>query len=253
MREQFGANAAFYVTHETHAKGASLQRLVEIVPFSPDWETLDIATGAGHTAFAMAPHVARVVATDITAEMLELTRQGATERGLDNVRTESAAAESPPFPNGSFDCIACRIAAHHFESIPAFLQGSARILKDTGYLVIIDNVTPEGAAGNFVNAFEKLRDPSHGRCLSMGQWQSALEDQDLVITHAEILRKRMKFGPWAARHDETVRGYLISMLDLAAGPARGFLQPRREEGELTFGLQEAFILARKSAAAVSSS
>ena len=245
VREQFGANARFYVTHEIHAKGASLQRLVDVVPFEADWQVLDIATGAGHTAFAMAPCVAQVTATDITPEMLKLTQEGAAERGLGNVQVETMAAERLSYPAESFDCITCRIAAHHFASISEFLAGCARTLKSQGQLVIIDNLVPEGVAGDFVNAFEKLRDPSHGQCLSLAQWQSALADQGFTVTHLEILGKRLKFEPWADRHDETMQVYLRAMLSLVPGLARGFLQPRLEDGQLTFGLQEGFMVARK--------
>ena len=248
VREQFGANARFYVTHATHAKGASLQRLVDVVPLEASWKALDIATGAGHTAFALSPHVAQVTATDITPEMLELTREGAAKRHLGNVLVEAAAAEDLKYLANSFDCITCRIAAHHFESIPDFLAGCGRILQDQGYLVIIDNVTPEGVAGDYVNAFEKLRDPSHGQCLSVNQWQTALAEHGFVLTHLEILGKRMQFEPWASRHDETVQGYLRSLLELAHGPVRGFLQPRWEDGHLTFGLQEGFMVARQQQA-----
>ncbi len=244
VREQFGTHARFYVTHETHAKGASLQWLVDAVPLAASWQVLDVATGAGHTAFALAPHVARVTATDITPEMLELTREGAAERDLDNVHVEMAAAEDLAYAADSFDCITCRIAAHHFDSIPAFLAGCGRILKAQGYLVLIDNVVPEGVAGDFVNAFEKLRDPSHRQCLSMGQWQAALAARDFALTHLEILGKRMNFGTWASRHDAIMQGYLRALLDLAPGPARGFLQPRQEDGQLTFGLQEGLMVAR---------
>ena len=248
VREQFGANARFYVTHATHAKGASLQRLVDVVPLEASWKALDIATGAGHTAFALSPHVAQVTATDITPEMLELTREGAAKRHLGNVLVEAAAAEDLKYLANSFDCITCRIAAHHFESIPDFLAGCGRILQDQGYLVIIDNVTPEGVAGDYVNSFEKLRDPSHGQCLSVNQWQTALAEHGFVLTHLEILGKRMQFEPWASRHDETVQGYLRSLLELAHGPVRGFLQPRWEDGQLTFGLQEGFMVARQQQA-----
>ncbi|MCP4428488.1 MAG: methyltransferase type 11, partial [Chloroflexi bacterium] len=72
VKEQFGANAAAYATSKPHAKGASLARLVELTRPQPDWQMLDVATAAGHTAFIFAPHVAHVWATDITPEMLAL-------------------------------------------------------------------------------------------------------------------------------------------------------------------------------------
>src|SRR6266849_4178603 len=74
VQEQFGATAAHYLTSKPHAKGKSLERLVELVQPQPAWRALDVATGAGHTAYAFAPHVARVWATDITEEMLALLK-----------------------------------------------------------------------------------------------------------------------------------------------------------------------------------
>ena len=70
---------------------------------------LDVATGAGHTALAFAPHVAKVTATDITEEMLAETRKLAESRGLANVKTLTANAEDLPFPDASFDLVVCRL------------------------------------------------------------------------------------------------------------------------------------------------
>ena len=151
---------------QPHAKGASLQRLVELVEPQPDWQALDIATAAGHTAFAFAPHVAHVRATDITPQMLTVAREQAATRGIGNVTVEHADADNLPYADGQFDLLTCRIAPHHFPDIGAFLRESVRVLRAGGILAVVDNVVPAGVAGDFVNAFEKLRDPSHGRCLS---------------------------------------------------------------------------------------
>lgn len=240
VQAQFGANAAFYVTHETHAKGASLVRLVEILPLRPEWEALDVATGAGHTAFALAPHVRRVLATDLTPEMLAEARQLGAERSITNVDFELARAEELPFDDSRFDLVTCRIAPHHFDSIPAFLARSRAVLKPGGSLAVIDNLVPDGSGGDYVNAFEKLRDPSHAACLSDRQWREALDAAGFELRHREVLSKRMKFGAWASRHDERMQGFLKSLLLAATTEARGLLQPRTEDGEFTFGLHEGF-------------
>src|SRR5262245_16989014 len=85
VQQQFGAHAAAYATSAVHAKGASLGRLVELVQPQRDWQVLDIATGAGHTAAAFAAHVARVIASDITDEMLEETKKLAAAKGFHNL------------------------------------------------------------------------------------------------------------------------------------------------------------------------
>src|SRR5262245_46291251 len=80
----FGKNAAEYLTSRPHAQGQSLERLVALINPQPDWHVLDVATGAGHTAYTFAPHVARVWATDITDEMLDLVRGEVAKRKLVN-------------------------------------------------------------------------------------------------------------------------------------------------------------------------
>ncbi|MEO0619799.1 MAG: methyltransferase type 11, partial [Pseudomonadota bacterium] len=67
-RHQFGVNAEKYATSAVHAKGASLAALVTAMAPEPDWRLLDVATAAGHTALAFAPHVAEVVAGDLTPQ-----------------------------------------------------------------------------------------------------------------------------------------------------------------------------------------
>ncbi|MGB6908009.1 MAG: methyltransferase domain-containing protein, partial [Methyloceanibacter sp.] len=92
-QQKFGAAAADYATSSVHAKGESLARLVELVAPEKGWRVLDVATGAGHTAFAFAPHVAKVTASDITDTMLAEAKKLAAARGLGNVKTIRAQAE----------------------------------------------------------------------------------------------------------------------------------------------------------------
>src|SRR5262245_40916879 len=110
VQQQFGAHAAAYATSAVHAKGASLGRLIELVKPQRHWRALDVATGAGHTAAAFAPHVAHVIAGDITAEMLEEAKKLAAARGLANMEAAVADAEALPFEDGRFDLVASRIA-----------------------------------------------------------------------------------------------------------------------------------------------
>src|SRR4051812_30238835 len=72
---QFGPVAQAYVTSTRHAEGADLQRLVELAAPRGNERMVDIATGGGHTALRFAPHVASVVAFDLTASMLKAARE----------------------------------------------------------------------------------------------------------------------------------------------------------------------------------
>ena len=245
VQEQFGANARTYITSQPHAKGASLQRLVELVEPQPDWQALDIATAAGHTAFAFAPHVSHVRATDITPQMLTVAREQTATRGIDNVTVEHADADNLPYADGQFDLLTCRIAPHHFPDIGAFLRESVRVLRSGGILAVVDNVVPAGVAGDFVNAFEKLRDPSHGRCLSIEEWLDGYTEAGLELTRHEILEKQMVFEDWAARHDPVMQSYLRALLWHGPPETHQFLHPRSEDSRTLFHLREGLFIGRK--------
>src|SRR5262249_7155193 len=139
VQKQFGSNAAAYATSGVHAYGESLARLVELTAPAWDWRVIDVATGAGHTAFAFSPHVAHVIASDITLEMLEQAARLAGERGLKNVETVVAPAESLPFDDASFDLVTCRLAAHHFPDPGRFVSEAYRVLKPSGSFGLVDN------------------------------------------------------------------------------------------------------------------
>src|SRR4029078_3466196 len=191
VQEQFGKTAAHYLTSKPHAKGKSLERLVELTSPKKDWRALDVATGGGPVAYTFAPHVARVWATDITQEMLDMVKAEAHKRGLANIRTAYAKAEALPFEDASFDLVTCRIAPHHFDSIPEFLSEVHRVLKPNGIFAVVDNVVPDGNVGDYINAFERFRDPSHLRAWTMEEWRAALKSAGFPVGHAAQLYKRM--------------------------------------------------------------
>jgi ubiquinone/menaquinone biosynthesis C-methylase UbiE len=144
-QRRFGAAAADYVISEVHAKGASLKRLAELTEPKSHWRVLDVATGAGHTALAFAPHVAKVTANDVTEEMLAETRKLAKARDLANVRTLFAKAEDLPFPDASFDLVVCRLAAHHFDDVAGSTAEAYRVLMPGGTIGIVDTLAPDTA------------------------------------------------------------------------------------------------------------
>jgi ubiquinone/menaquinone biosynthesis C-methylase UbiE len=246
VQEQFGATAQTYLTSKPHAQGKSLDRLIELTQPKPDWQVLDVATGAGHTAYAFAPHVARVWATDITEEMLALVRKETGKRGLTNVRVAHAKAEALPFEDDTFDLVTCRIAPHHFESIALFLDEARRVLKRGGTFALVDNVVPEGSVGDYVNAFERFRDPSHLRAWPMQEWRDAFAQHGFAIAHEEQLGKTMEFSSWAARHDATMQQLLRAMLAQATPDVAAVLAPQETKGDLTFRLSEGVFIARRA-------
>jgi len=246
VQEQFGKTAATYLTSRPHAKGQSLERLVALTSPQKDWRVLDVATGGGHVAYTFAPHVARVWATDITQEMLDMVKAEAAKRGLANVRTTYAKAEALPFEDATFDLVTCRIAPHHFDSIPEFLGEVHRVLKPSGTFALVDNVVPAGSVGDYMNAFERFRDPSHLRAWTMQEWRDALKKAGLAISHEEQIDKTMEFAAWAGRHDATMQALLRAMLVQVTPDVKAVLEPKGSGDELTFRLCEGLFVGKRA-------
>ncbi|MBC8098796.1 MAG: methyltransferase domain-containing protein [Armatimonadetes bacterium] len=201
-QQRFSQYAERYVQSTTHAVGADLQRLVELAQPQPTDLALDIATGGGHTALVFAPLVASVVAGDISAEMLVASRRNHIAKGALNLTYANTDAEKLAFADNSFDLVTCRIAPHHFPDVYRFVVECARVLKPGGRLVIMDQTVPEDdAAARYIDAFERLRDPSHHRIYSESEWRGTYLDAGLTIISSELTHKVANLLEWAVIQD----------------------------------------------------
>ncbi len=247
VQKKFGEAAADYASCAIHAEGPTLARLTELIVPEPTWRQLDIGTGAGHTALAFAPKLAKSTASDITPEMLAEVRRLAKERGLGNVVTRQANAQDLPFPDTSFHLVTCRLAAHHFAKPSAFVTEAARVLIPGGVFALVDNISPDDAdIAAAYNSFEKLRDPSHAAALSVRNWCALIDEAGLELMSAEVMDQDIGFDSWVARMrcSDDVIARLKEML--AAEPLCTLLRPRDTADGFTFTLREAIILARKA-------
>ncbi len=164
VRAQFEQAAAHYTTSPPHARGEDLAVLVEAAELRGDEQVLDVGCGAGHAALAFAPHVAQVVALDLSPAMLAQVAALAQERGVDNVIAREGDVERLPFPDGSFHRVISRYSAHHWPHPQQALAEIARVLRPGGQFLLSDTVGfPEPAQDTFLGAVELLRDISHVR------------------------------------------------------------------------------------------
>jgi len=231
-----------------HAKGESLDRLLALTAPKPDWRALDVATGGGHTALALAPHVREVIATDLTRPMLDAARAFIASKGVANVVFQEADAMSLPFGDAAFDLVTCRIAPHHFPDVPRFVREMFRVLRPGGIAVVIDNVVPEDStAAGFINEFETIRDPSHHWSHPESDWRSFFSAAGFQDLHVEPFRKARDYVLWLDTMSvaEPERAKLRVMLNTAPASAKTALAPEERDGKLWFHLDEILILGRK--------
>lgn len=198
---QFGPAARAYVTSTIHAQGADLARLVALAAPTGHELALDVATGGGHAALALAPAVRHVIASDLTLAMLHAAQEHHAAQGVGNISYLRAEAERLPITPGSLDIVTCRIAAHHFADVRAFVHSAAAALRPGGLLIVADHIgleDPELDA--FMDRFERWRDPSHVRAYSFAEWRELCAGAGLEVTYTEEDRKEpYEFDSWTAR------------------------------------------------------
>ena len=219
VARQFGDRADAYLTSAVHAAGADLDRLAAIVAGRPGSQVLDLGCGGGHVSFRAVAYASRVVAYDLSGDMLKVVARTAAERGLDRLEVRQGAAESLDFPDASFDIVLSRYSAHHWRDVPAAMAEARRVLKPGGILSIADVVAPaDPLLDTFLQAIEVLRDPSHVRDYSMAEWERMLAGAGFSLTGSAIHRVRLEFASWTARMDTpSVRADAVRSLQGAVG------------------------------------
>jgi SAM-dependent methyltransferase len=131
---------------------------------------LDVACGGGLVVCAFAPHVKHATGIDMTPAMLERARALAAEKGVANVTWREGDVEHLPFPDASFSIVATRFAVHHFLRPEAVFAEMVRVCRPGGRIVVVDTcASPDPRKAAEFNRLEKLRDPSHARCLSLDE------------------------------------------------------------------------------------
>jgi ubiquinone/menaquinone biosynthesis C-methylase UbiE len=196
----YAPRARDYVTSEVHSTGEDLEQIEAMLRGQASARVLDLGCGGGHVSYRAAPHVAEVVACDVTASMLEVVAATAAERGLANIAVQQAAAESLPFPDASFDVVLCRFTAHHWQNMEAGLRQARRVLKVAGRGVFIDTIAPaDQVLDTHLQAIELLRDASHVRNYSVAEWFSALARSGFAIDGITMHKLRLEFASWTAR------------------------------------------------------
>jgi ubiquinone/menaquinone biosynthesis C-methylase UbiE len=248
VQHNFGAVAADYVTSKVHAGGVDLEWLTENAALSGGERVLDVATGGGHTAFALAPHAAEVVALDLTRPMLEAAQKEAVARGLTNISYVEGDAQALPFANASFNVVSCRHAAHHFPNVQQAIGEWARVLKPGGRLLLVDSTSPEeNAADATLHQIESLRDPSHVRNYRISAWRVYLSTAGFSVRIAREWGLFLDIPSWTQRMRTPAASVAtIEQLIHDADPAvRARLGFEERNGAPGFRLPVALILAVK--------
>ena len=197
---QFDAHAEHYAESIPHSSGNSLSIVADLAEGRRYHRGLDVGTGPGFTAFAVAPFCEQVVACDPAERMLRQVEQLAESRKLSNVNTRTAYAEALPFADAEFDLVTCRTAAHHFPDLPKALAEMLRVLSPKGTLILVDTTAPEDKTiANWQDEIERRRDPSHVRNRPPHEWRRLLRASGFAIEQEVMTTVDLEMTSWLKR------------------------------------------------------
>ena len=114
--------------------------ILEAAQLRPGMQVLDLASGVGDPALAVAKAVGptgKVAATDIGPDMISLAAEIAQAKCLSNITFKIANAEALPFANESFDVVTCRFGVMLFPDALAALKECRRVLKHGGRVALV--------------------------------------------------------------------------------------------------------------------
>lgn len=167
---------------------------------------LDVASGTGEPGLTIAGRVrsGKVVLTDLAGDMLEVARENALARSINNIEIVVCDVCSLPFPDNYFDAISCRFGFMFFPDMLLAAQEMYRVLKPGGRLATSVWAAPDqnawaAATLDVINSYLQLPKPPTGtpglyRCAERGLVSGLLHQAGFSnITESEV-RAKQKFG-----------------------------------------------------------
>ena len=178
MTDRF-ARTAERVAARQDSRAAGLAKDVsDFVLPSGDERALDVGTGAGALALALAPFVREVVGLDPVPELLELAR----ERATPNSEFVEGDGTALPFPDGDFDFSSTHRTLHHIARPDRIVAELARVTQPGGHVLVVDQLAPDDPAeAAALHEFETVRDPSHARLLTDTELRELFAVNGLVL------------------------------------------------------------------------
>ena len=181
---------------------------------------LDIAAGTGEPGLTIATMLkgGKVIVTDLSENMLEIAKENALQRGINNIETRACDVCELPFADNTFDAISCRFGFMFFPDMLLAAKEMVRVLKPGGRIAVAVWNIPEKnfwvtVTGGTINRNMQLaalppEAPGMFRCAKEGLIQGLFQQVGLKNTSENEVLGKLNTG--------TTDAYWNMMTEVAA-------------------------------------
>lgn len=214
-----------------------LSEMLRLARPAADDRVLDVGAGRGSVAIAFAPHVASVLAVDVSPAMLERADAARLARDLDNIHLRFGEIGSLALEDRSFEIIICHDLLHYLRDPQALLARLRTLLAPGGRLLIDQLVGSDDAVKRAtLNAIELRRDGSITDVPSIGELERMLAAAGFSVEIQERYAVNRELEEWLAEAaaDDATRSAVRSMLEAGLEADSAGMAPRRgRDGQIS--------------------
>ncbi len=206
VRAVYNRVAAIYAASKKEEDLPRIHHLVRFAALPKDLDILDVGTGPGTLALALADAGARLVlGVDISEAMLEQAeylRLTTASPSHERVGFRLAPAHNLPFADDRFDAVFCRLILQYLKHPQESIREMVRVLKPGGHLILAELLSVDDPVKRATqNAIEERRDPGHVAARSADQYRKLVAEAGLVVDRSEIVTFERELDEWLCSLD----------------------------------------------------
>jgi len=169
-----------------------LHRIIRALDIKKNSTILDLGTGSGYLAFAIARMYpeCRIIGLDIVTGTLENNSIQAKNQNITNIAFASYDGVIFPVEDNTFDIIVTRYALHHFPEITRSFEEISRVLQPGGQLFISDPTPNDEDEERFVDTYMKMKDDGHIKYYTKEEFDALARHAGLMLENSFDTRIR---------------------------------------------------------------
>lgn len=115
-----------------------INKIIDMQLLKKDMTIMDLGSGDGYLSRALAGYVGKVVAVDISSEMLKELDRKAKQSGIENIEILESDGQDVPLPDSNVDVACANMFLHHIEEPENAIKEMYRVLKPGGIVIVAD-------------------------------------------------------------------------------------------------------------------